>query len=73
MPQLSPADRLIMASKDMADDLENPHPEVPLARVGDDTILALAELAAIFKLKLQQTQVPTLPAAPTTVKKTRIP
>jgi hypothetical protein len=37
---------------------------VPFARVGDDTIPALAELAAIFKLKLRQTQPPLLPAAP---------
>jgi hypothetical protein len=41
-----------MAAKYMTDALQNPHPEVPFARVGDDTILALAELAAIFKLKL---------------------
>jgi hypothetical protein len=68
MPQLSSTDRLIMASKDMTDALQNPHPEVPFARVGDDTISALAELAAIFKLKLRQTPPPTLPAAPTTVK-----
>jgi hypothetical protein len=48
----------------MTDALQNPHPEVPCARIGDDTISALAELAAIFKLKLQQTPPPTLPAAP---------
>jgi hypothetical protein len=42
-----------MAAKDMMDALQNPHPEVPFARVGDDTISALAELAAIFKLKLR--------------------
>jgi hypothetical protein len=52
MPQLSSTDRLIMAAKDMTDALHNPHPEVPFARVGDDTISALADLAAIFKLKL---------------------
>jgi hypothetical protein len=52
MPQLSSADRLIMAAKDMTDALQNPHPEVPFARVGDDTISAFAELAAIFKLHL---------------------
>jgi hypothetical protein len=67
MPQLSSTDRLLMASKDMTDALQNPHPEVPFARVGDDTISALADLAAIFKLKLRQTQPPTLPAAPPTV------
>jgi hypothetical protein len=53
-----------MAAKDMTDALQNPHPEVPFARVGDDTILALAELAAIFKFKLRQTPPPTPPAAP---------
>jgi hypothetical protein len=64
MPQLSSTDRLIMAAKDMTDALQNPHPEVPFARIGDDTILALSELAAIFKLKLQQAPPPTLPSAP---------
>jgi hypothetical protein len=68
MPQLSSTDRLIMAAKDMTDALQNPHPEVPFAHVGDDTILALAKLATIFKLKLRQTPPPTLPAAPPTVK-----
>jgi hypothetical protein len=52
MPQLSSTNRLIMAAKDVMDAFQNPHPEVPFARVGDDTISALAELAAIFKLKL---------------------
>jgi hypothetical protein len=64
MPQLSSTDRLIMAAKDMTDALQNPHPEVPFACVGDATISALAELAAILKLKLQQTPPPTLPSAP---------
>jgi hypothetical protein len=50
MPQLSSANRLIMAAKYMTDALQNPHPEVPFARVGHDTILALTDLAAIFKL-----------------------
>jgi hypothetical protein len=52
MPQLASTDRLLMAAKDMTDALQNPHPEVPFARVGDGTISALAELAAILKLKL---------------------
>jgi hypothetical protein len=64
MPQLSSTDRLIMDSKDMTDALQNPHQEVPFARVGDDTISALAELDAIFKLKFRQTPPPTLPDAP---------
>jgi hypothetical protein len=67
MPQVLSADRLIMAAKDMTDALQNPHPEVPFARVGDDTVSALAELAAIFKLKLRQTPPPTPPDAPTKV------
>jgi hypothetical protein len=49
------------------DALQNPHPEVPFASVGDDTISALADLAAIFKLKLRQTPSPTPHAVPTTV------
>jgi hypothetical protein len=64
MPQLSSTDRLIMAAKDMTDALQNPHPEVPFDRIGNDTISALAELAAIFKLKLRQTPAATLSAAP---------
>jgi hypothetical protein len=58
MPQLSPTERLLMAAKDITDALQNPHPEVPFARVGDDTISALADLAAILKLKLRQTPSP---------------
>jgi hypothetical protein len=64
MPQLSSTDRLIMAAKDMADALQNPNPEVPFASVGDDTIAALTDLAAIFKLKIQQTPPPATEAAP---------
>jgi hypothetical protein len=64
MPQLSSTDRLIMAANDMTDAFKNPHPKVPFAQIGDDTISALAELAAVFKLKLQQTPPPTLPTAP---------
>jgi hypothetical protein len=64
MPQLSSTDRLLLAAKDMTDDLQNPHPEVPFTRVGDGTILALTELAAIFKLKLRQTPSPAPQAAP---------
>jgi hypothetical protein len=64
IPQLSSTNRLIMAAKDMTDALQNPHPEVPFAPNGDDTIVALAELAATFKIKLRQTPAATLPAAP---------
>jgi hypothetical protein len=56
MPQLSSTDRLLMAAKDMTDALQKPLPEVPFTSVGDDTISALTDLAAIFKLKLRQTR-----------------
>jgi hypothetical protein len=59
LPQLSSTDRLLMAAKDMAD-----APAVPFATVGDDTIAALMDLAAIFKLKLQQAPSPTTQASP---------
>jgi hypothetical protein len=52
MPQFSSTDRLLMAAKDMTDALQNPHPEVPFTSIGDDTIAALTDLAAIFKHKL---------------------
>jgi hypothetical protein len=64
MPQLSSTDRLLMAAKDMTDALRNPHPDVPFANVGDDTIAALADLAEIFKLKLQQALSPATEASP---------
>jgi hypothetical protein len=64
MPELSSTDRLIMAAKDMPDALQNPYPKVPFAQIGDDTISALAELAANFKLILWKSKPPTLPAAP---------
>jgi hypothetical protein len=51
MPQFSSTNRLIMAAKYMTDALQNPHPEVPFTHVRDDTILALTELAEMFKLK----------------------
>jgi hypothetical protein len=64
MPQLSSTDRLLVAAKDMMDALQNPHPEVPFASVGDDTIAALTDLAAIFKLKIRQTPSPATQATP---------
>jgi hypothetical protein len=67
MPQLSSTDRLLMAAKDMKDALQNPHPEVPFASVGDDTIAALTDLAAIFKLKLRQDPSPATQASPAKV------
>jgi hypothetical protein len=56
-----------MAAKDMTDTFQNTHPEVPFASVGDDTVRALADLAAIFKLKLQQAPSLATQALPVTV------
>jgi hypothetical protein len=67
IPQLSSTDRLLMASKDMTDALQNSHPEVPFASVVDDTIAALTYLAATFKLKLQQAPSPATQASPAKV------
>jgi hypothetical protein len=64
MPQLSSTDRLIMAANDMSNALKKPHPEVPFAQVGDDTIAALTKLAEIFKNKFQKVQAPGLSNAP---------
>jgi hypothetical protein len=62
--QLPSTDRLIMAANDMSNALKNPHPEVPLAQVRDDTIAALTKLAVIFKNKFQKVQAPGLSNAP---------
>jgi hypothetical protein len=67
MPQLSSTDRLLMAAKDMMDTFQNPHPDVPFASVGDDTIAAFTDLAAIFKLKLQHPPSPETRASPAKV------
>jgi hypothetical protein len=64
MPQLSSTDRLIMAAKDMTNALKNPHPEVPFAQVGDDTIVSLTQLAEIFKNKFSKVKPPELSNAP---------
>jgi hypothetical protein len=66
MPQLSSTDRLLMAVKDMTDAFQNTHPDVPFASIGDDTISALTDLAAIFKLKLQHAPSPAAQASPAT-------
>jgi hypothetical protein len=67
LPQLSSTDRLLMAAKDMTDAFQNPHPDVPFASVGDDTVKALVDLAAIFKLKLQHAPSLATPASPAKV------
>jgi hypothetical protein len=75
MPQLSSTDRLLMAVKYMMDAFQNPHPDVPFASVGDDTIQALTDLATLFKLKLKQAPSLATPASPATLiqRPSRIP
>jgi hypothetical protein len=53
-----------MAANDMATALKQPHPEVPFSQVGDDTITALTQMAAIFKNKFQKPKAPELTHAP---------
>jgi hypothetical protein len=64
MPQLSSTDRLIMATNDMSNALQHPHPELPFTHVGYDTISALTALAEISKLKFEKVHIPTIPAPP---------
>jgi hypothetical protein len=64
MPQLSSTDRLIMTFNDMSNALKNPHPEVPFAQVGYDTIATLTKLAEIFKNNFQKVKAPELSNAP---------
>jgi hypothetical protein len=64
MPQLSSTDRLFMAANDITDALKHAHPDFPFAKVGDDTITALSQLAAIFKNNFQKPLAPELVQAP---------
>jgi hypothetical protein len=65
MPQMSSTDRLLMAAQDMTDALKHPHPDVPFATIGDDTISALATLAEIFTRKFKKAEAPEIQLAPT--------
>jgi hypothetical protein len=49
MPQIFSTDRLLMADHDMADATKHPHPDVTFSTIGDDTIMAITTLAAIFR------------------------
>jgi hypothetical protein len=48
-----------MAAQDMTDALKHPHPYVPFATIGDDTITALATLSEIFTRKFKNRKQPT--------------
>jgi hypothetical protein len=67
MPQLSSTDRLLMAAKYIMDAFKNPHPDVPFTSVRGDIVKALADLAEIFKLKLQHAPSPVPQASPATI------
>jgi hypothetical protein len=62
-----------MSAKDMSNALKNPHPDVPLSHIGDDTIAALTKLAELFKTKFQKVQTQGLPNAPGKVSEHTIP
>jgi hypothetical protein len=64
MPQLSSTDRVLMAAQDMNDALKHPHPDVPFATIGDETIMALTTLATIFKNKFQKPLAPEAQSSP---------
>jgi hypothetical protein len=53
-----------MATNDTTNTLKHPHPEPTFAQVGDETITALTQLAAIFKNKFQKTKEQEVTQAP---------
>jgi hypothetical protein len=64
MPQMSSTDRILMSAQDMKDALKHPHPEVPFATIGEDTISALATLEEIFTRKFKKPEATNGPPAP---------
>jgi hypothetical protein len=54
MSQMSPTDRILMTAQDMTDALKHPHPKVPFATIGDDTISDLATSAELFTRKFKK-------------------
>jgi hypothetical protein len=62
-----------MAANDIYDALKHPHPDFPFAQVRDDTLAALAQLAAIFKNKFQKPSAPELIQAPLKVAENKQP
>jgi hypothetical protein len=64
MPQMSSTDRILMAAQDMTDTLKHPHPNVPFATIGDDTISSLSTLAEIFTRKFRKPEATGSPPAP---------
>ena len=52
-------DALLIATQDMNDNLNQPHPDVTFSKIGDDTITALTTLSSIFTKKINNTPVKT--------------
>jgi hypothetical protein len=52
-----------MAAQDMTDALKHPHPDVPFATIGDDTITALATLSEIFTRNFKKLEATNGPPA----------
>jgi hypothetical protein len=57
---MSSTDLILKAAQDMTDALKHPHPAVPFATIGDNTIAALEKLSEIFtkKFKKQEKRTP---------------
>jgi hypothetical protein len=64
MPQISSSDRILMAAQDMPKVLKHPHPDVPFATIGDDTITAIETLSEIFTRKFTKLEANNVPPSP---------
>jgi hypothetical protein len=60
IPQLSSTDRLLVAAKDMPDALQNTHPEVPFASVGDH--IGSQGFSGNFQTQITTNSVPRAPS-----------
>jgi hypothetical protein len=64
MPQFSSTDRLLMADHAMNDALKNPHQDFTFSKIGDENIMELTTLAAIFRNKYNKPPAPELIDSP---------
>jgi hypothetical protein len=53
MPQISSTYRSLMVENDMTNALKHPHPDVPFATVGDDTITAFHNWQQFSKISFK--------------------
>jgi hypothetical protein len=61
---MSSSDLILMAAQDMTDALKHPHPDVPFATIGDDTITALETFSKIFTRKFTKPEANNVPPSP---------